>query len=202
MLMMSASSLVWRMLLVFYPVSQKCSPLFPSLMFVLSCSVMSNSLWPHGQAPLSVGFSRQESEWVAISFSRASSWPGGGTCVSCVSRVRRRLFTAAAPSCVQVLIHFEVILECGVTVRGLEVRFFTCEHPLVICYNIICWRTFFSLIELQWHLSKIKWPWVWRFICELPILFCWLMCVLIVILEIEQWVLVFRSSFSVLLLLF
>ena len=62
----------------------------------------------------------------------------GGTCVSCVSRVRRRLFTAAAPSCVQVLIHFEVILECGVTVRGLEVRFFTCEHPLVICYNIIC----------------------------------------------------------------
>ena len=47
---------------------------------VLSRSVVSDSLRPHGtvarQAPLSVGFSRQEYlEWVAISFSRESSQP-------------------------------------------------------------------------------------------------------------------------------
>ena len=40
------------------------------------------------QAPLSIGFSRQEywSEWVAISFSRGSSWPRDRTCISCIDR--------------------------------------------------------------------------------------------------------------------
>ena len=38
------------------------------------------------QAPLSMGFSRQEDEWVAISFSRGSSRPRDQTCVSCIGR--------------------------------------------------------------------------------------------------------------------
>ena len=46
----------------------------------VQCSVMSDSLQPHGlqtcQAPLSMEFSRQEIlEWIAISSSRGSSWP-------------------------------------------------------------------------------------------------------------------------------
>ena len=45
----------------------------------LSCSVVSDSVTPRTvarQAPLSVGFSRQEIlEWIAISFSRGSSRP-------------------------------------------------------------------------------------------------------------------------------
>ena len=55
----------------------------------VSCSVVSNSLQPHGlyeahQAPLSMGFSRQGIlEWVAISFSRGSSRPRVQTQVPC-----------------------------------------------------------------------------------------------------------------------
>ena len=38
------------------------------------------------QAPLSVGFSRQARilKWVAISFSRGSSWPINWICISCI----------------------------------------------------------------------------------------------------------------------
>ena len=32
-------------------------------------------------------------EWVAISFSKESSWPGDETCVSCVSCIGRQIFT-------------------------------------------------------------------------------------------------------------
>ena len=39
------------------------------------------------QPPLSMGFSSQEYwvEWVAISFSRGSSWPTDRTCISCIA---------------------------------------------------------------------------------------------------------------------
>ena len=46
-----------------------------------SCSVIFHSLQPH-QAPLSMEFSGQEDEWVAIPFSRRSSWPRDRTQVS------------------------------------------------------------------------------------------------------------------------
>ena len=36
-------------------------------------------------------------EWVAISFSRESSWPRDWTCISCVSCISRRIFTRAPP---------------------------------------------------------------------------------------------------------
>ena len=36
------------------------------------------------QAPLSMGCPRQDNKWVAISFSRESSWPKDWTCVSCI----------------------------------------------------------------------------------------------------------------------
>ena len=39
--------------------------------YILSCSVMSDSLWPHA--------------WVSISHSRRSSWPWDRTYISCVS---------------------------------------------------------------------------------------------------------------------
>ena len=39
------------------------------------------------QAPLSMGFFQARIlEWVAISYSRGSSWPRGPTCVSCIGR--------------------------------------------------------------------------------------------------------------------
>ena len=56
---------------------------------MVNCSVVSNSLWPHGLQPTrllssreSMGFPRME--WVSISYCR-SSWPGGQTHVSYIS---------------------------------------------------------------------------------------------------------------------
>ena len=53
----------------------------------ISCSVVADSLWPHGlKAPLSMDFSSQKS-WSAWSFpfSRQSSWPRDWTQVSCIA---------------------------------------------------------------------------------------------------------------------
>ena len=57
----------------------------------VNCSVVSDSLWPHGlyvtcQAPLFMAFPRQE-YWSGLlfSFSRGSSWPRDWTWVSCIA---------------------------------------------------------------------------------------------------------------------
>ena len=48
--------------------------------------------WPVArQAPLSIGFPRQELEWVVISFSQRSSWPRGQTRVSCIFCIGRQV---------------------------------------------------------------------------------------------------------------
>ena len=65
---------------------------------VLSCSVVSDSLWPHGlYSPpgLSVHGILQARilEWVAIPSSRGSSWPSDGIWVSCVSYIGCQVFT-------------------------------------------------------------------------------------------------------------
>ena len=59
----------------------------PFLWWWFSCYVMTNSLWPHGLPGFSVhGISQgRVLEWVAISFSRASSWSRDWTCVSCIA---------------------------------------------------------------------------------------------------------------------
>ena len=72
-------------------------PYWPSCL-CLSCSVMSNSLWPHGLYNLPGSsvhgiFQAEILEWVAISFSRGSSPPRAWTCLS---RIAGRLFTAWA----------------------------------------------------------------------------------------------------------
>ena len=53
----------------------------------VSYSVMSGSLRPHMacHAPLSMGiFQTRILEWIAMLFSRGSSWPGDRTCVFCI----------------------------------------------------------------------------------------------------------------------
>ena len=60
---------------------------------VLSCQVVFNSLWfseLYHQALRSMVFSKEKIlEWVAISFSRGSSWPRDWTLISCVSSILR-----------------------------------------------------------------------------------------------------------------
>ena len=59
------------------------------------------------QALLSVGIPRQEYlEWVAISFSRGSSWPRDGTCISCAGR--------------QVLYHWAMREAPGTRFKGMQ----------------------------------------------------------------------------------
>ena len=53
----------------------------------LSCVWLFATPWTAAcQAPLSIGFPRQELEWVALSFSRGSSWPKGQSQVSCIDK--------------------------------------------------------------------------------------------------------------------
>ena len=71
--------------------------------YVLVASVVSESLRPHEvhtaqEAPLSMGFSRQELEWVAISSSRGSSWPRDHTHISYVSCTGRQVLYRWATS--------------------------------------------------------------------------------------------------------
>ena len=58
------------------------------LLLLLSCSVMSDSLGPHGLPGSSVhGISQARIlEWVGISFPSGSSWPRDWTCISCICR--------------------------------------------------------------------------------------------------------------------
>ena len=82
---------------------------FYSTVFMLCCSVLSNSLRPSWteahQAPLHGIFPARILEWVAISSSRESSWPRDRSCVSCVSCIAGRFSTrwairkALSPSC-------------------------------------------------------------------------------------------------------
>ena len=67
---------------------------------MLSCSVMSSSLWPHGMQPSRLfvhgTFQARILECIAISFFRGSSWPRNRTCVSCVFCIAGRFFTCWA----------------------------------------------------------------------------------------------------------
>ena len=72
-----------------------------SLTCALSASVMSCSLQPHGPWPIRPlrpwDFQAKILEWVAISFSRGSSRPRTRICLSCVSCIAGRFFTAEPP---------------------------------------------------------------------------------------------------------
>ena len=53
---------------------------------MLSHSVVSDSLWPRGQTPRSLGiFQARMLEWVAMPSSSRSSWPRDRTQVSCIA---------------------------------------------------------------------------------------------------------------------
>ena len=67
-----------------------------------ACSVMSDSLGPFGLKPARLlcpgdSFQARILEWVAISFSRGSSWPRDQTCVFCVSCIGRQIYTTKPP---------------------------------------------------------------------------------------------------------
>ena len=73
-----------------YSLQQSDSVIHISMLCVLSHSVVSDFLWPHGlqtSRPLCHGiFQARILEWVSMSFSRGFSWPKDPTHVSCIGR--------------------------------------------------------------------------------------------------------------------
>ena len=98
---------------------------------------------------LCLEFSRQEN-WSGWPFPSPGHLPGPGVApVSRVSCTSRRFFTTAPPSCVWVLIRFEMIFECGMTCKRLWSLFFhirtsTCymlQHNLLKNFLFPHWIT-------------------------------------------------------------
>ena len=62
-----------------------------------ACLVTSNSLWPHELQPFRLlcpwVLQARILEWVAVSYSKGSSWPRDQTLISCVSCIEGRFFT-------------------------------------------------------------------------------------------------------------
>ena len=80
------------------------------------------------QAPLSMGFSRKEDEWVAISF-RGSSRPRDRACVSRVSCMSRWILYQLSPT--GKLKHYVNVRKCPVNSSSCELTSQTCvEHLL------------------------------------------------------------------------
>ena len=75
-----------------------------------ACSVVSDSLQPMGSSPpgSSVHGILQAKilEWVAVSFSRGSSWPRDQTHISCVSWLAGRFFTTVPPGRSYIGVHW------------------------------------------------------------------------------------------------
>ena len=76
-------------------ISPCCEPSHHPLVCVLNRSAVSHSLGPHGLyyppghlCPHGI-FQARILEWVAISYSRESSRPRDGTCISCISSIGR-----------------------------------------------------------------------------------------------------------------
>ena len=67
--------------------------------YTVCVSVVSNSLWPRSSPGSSDHgiFQARTLEWVAISFSRGSSWPRVQTWVSCISCIGRWILYHCAP---------------------------------------------------------------------------------------------------------
>ena len=68
-----------------------------ALQVFCACLVASNSLWPHGLQPNRLlcpwVLLTRILEWVAVSYSKGSSWPRDRTLISCVSWIAGRFFT-------------------------------------------------------------------------------------------------------------
>ena len=100
----------------------------------LTCLVVSDPSWPHAYSPpgSSVHGILQAGvlEWVAISFSRGSSWPRDWTCVSCNSYNGR-----------QVLYHYTTGEACTV---AYVLEIFTCSQSPWFGQNLFpfVWNTF------------------------------------------------------------
>ena len=81
--------LSFKILIYYCVLSIFCCKLWVYSLGSVSCSVVSNSLWPHACRPPGSSihgfFQGRILEWIATSYSRESSWPKDQTWVSCIS---------------------------------------------------------------------------------------------------------------------
>ena len=112
--------------------------------------------WPVArQAPLSIGFPRQELEWVVISFSQGSSWPRGQTRVSCVFCIGRQvLYLLIFPS--------PYILSA-----------FFCVFSYM-CMCKFCVEQFFHMVYILWLYMHIKYDYAYMLFSNLFLSHTWI----------------------------
>ena len=120
------------------------------------------------QAPPSMGLSRQE--WVALSFSRGSSWPGDGTCVSFIGgQILYRWATREPPCCFFCMIRFS-LTNSLLTTKAVCL----CSKlvsPFINSQNMICRGGKCNSISLTWFTecdSLIFTMWLTRNNCYQP----------------------------------
>ena len=106
------------------PVSDFLISLFESES--VSCSVVSDSLQCHGlyvacQAPLFMDYQVIILEWVAIPFSRGSSWPKDWTQVSCIAG---SFFTVWAIRYDDFTVYYYLIWTCHFTFLSLSFQLY------------------------------------------------------------------------------
>ena len=106
---------------------------------------MSNSMTPWTvahQAALSVGFSRQELEWIAVAFSRGSSWPSYWTQVSHIASISLSFIYIVLSVYLYLSIHTHICIYTSM--KQLK-------------WNLMCNRT---LSQYRLLLERVRWIWM------------------------------------------
>ena len=117
----------------------------------VSCSVISDSLWPHGLcsppgSSVHVIFQARILEWVAISYSRGSAWPRDWSWVSCTAGIFFTIYLVK-----QTFSYLSKPYKC--TLKKLQSLFILTENKEILTCD-------FSLRESL----DINSPWSWLFL--------------------------------------
>ena len=116
----------------------------------LSCIQLFVTPWTVAHRLLCHGILRARMlEWVAILFSRRSSWPGDQTCVSCIAG---RFFTVWATRKALIYTHKQVFTPCSVSVLQILSPYRLLQNTE---YSSLCYTIGLSFIYTE---VCVSWP--------------------------------------------
>ena len=144
---------------------------------------MFDSLQPHGLLPtrlhIQENFQARILEWVAISFSRASSQPRNQTCLSCICRWIFYYWATKDALSVQSLSHVRLFVTLWTTARQASLSFTNSQsllklmpiesvmpsNHLILCHPLLLPPSIFPSIRVfsSEPVLHIRWPNYWSF---------------------------------------
>ena len=144
---------------------------------------MFDSLQPHGLLPtrlhIQENFQARILEWVAISFSRASSQPRNQTCLSCICRWIFYYWATKDALSVQSLSHVRLFVTLWTTARQaslfitnyrnllkpMSIESMMPSNHIILCHPLLLLPSIFPSIRIFSNESalRIKWPKYWSF---------------------------------------